>query len=108
MHNLEKNEKKSSSMHKITRRQRAENDAKEIYDYYEDCREGLGGEFLKELEERIQKILVGFPKIVPIAYKNRRRLTLKKFPHQVVFIINEIKKEVQLLAIIHPKRNLNP
>jgi len=95
-------------MYKLARDKKAEDQAKEIYDYYEDCREGLGDEFFKELEERTESILVRFPKIVPIAYANRRRLTLKRFPHYVVFIIDETKKEVQVIAIIHSKRNYMP
>jgi len=77
---------------------------KEIYDYYEVRKEGLGDEFLNELE-RVETLLTKHPKIAQIKYKNRRHISLKRFPHKIVFLIDENKKNVQILAIIHHKQN---
>jgi len=95
-------------MYKIIRTKRSKANAIEIARYYEGCKDGLGEEFFQDYEKRIEKILKQTPKIAQIVYKNRRFLALKKFPHNIVFIINEPKKEVQVVAIIHPKRNIHP
>jgi plasmid stabilization system protein ParE len=93
-------------IHKITYEPEALANIAEIEQWYEAVKNGLGEDFRKELIEKIEKYLTKFPKIFQIAYKNRRVLLLNRFPHKVVFIIDENKNEIQILAVIHPKRNI--
>jgi plasmid stabilization system protein ParE len=68
----------------------------EIADWYENKKQGLGKEFQHELNEKVEKILTKTPKIIQIAYKNRRALAMKRFPHKIIYILNENKHEVQI------------
>jgi len=92
-------------MHKIIRKPEAQADIREIAEYYEDRREGLGDEFLNEVETTIEKYLTKTPKIFQIITKNIRRTTLNKFSeHSIFYVVNETKQEVQILAVMHNKR----
>ena len=44
----------------------------EAIDYYEECRSGLGGEFVKEIYSAIQRIIL-FPKAWSQVSENTRR-----------------------------------
>jgi plasmid stabilization system protein ParE len=93
--------------YKISPRKKAERDVEKIWTWYENQKIGLGDEFIDELDEHINKYLTTFPKFA-IIYKNRRALNLNRFPHKVIFIINETKYEVIILRVIHPKQNEKP
>jgi len=93
--------------YKITYRKRAIDHIREISRWYEAVKDGLGKEFRDELSQRVQ-ILTKYPKIAQIVYKNRRFFTLNRFPHYIVFVINESKYNVQIVAVIHPKQNIRP
>jgi len=92
-------------MYKIIHKPQARVDAQGIYDHYENCREGLGDEFIDEFETTIEKYLTKTPKIFQIITKNIRRTTLNKFSeHSIFYVVNETKQEVQILAVMHNKR----
>ena len=85
---------------------KAEQDSERIYDYYENCRNGLGEEFLAELERCTEKYISIFPKLARIIPLNRRQYYLKRFPYSLIYLINESKKQIQILAILHHKQKL--
>ena len=76
--------------------------AKEAYDWYEEQRQGLGEEFIKELDSRFDK-LQSHPEYFGKIKKNFRQISLKRFPYVIVFEI--IKNEVVVFAVFHTKRN---
>lgn len=74
--------------------------------WYEARKQGLGGEFLAELEATLP--LVGsrprsFPRLQNIdATLEVRRALLARFPYAIVFLVRE--EEVRVLAVAHTKR----
>lgn len=80
----------------------AESDLKEIYDWYEFQKNGLGGEFLIDAEASFQ-LLSEFPHY-QIRYGQIRYKSLKRFPHLIHFQIKESSKEVWIEAILHPSK----
>ena len=50
--------------------------------YYEDCREGLGSEFLEEVYSTIQRILT-FPNAWTMLSLNSRRCLTNRFPYGI-------------------------
>jgi len=92
-------------LYNITYEPEANEDIRQISSWYEACKEGLGKEFRNEVRERIEEILTKNPKIRQIVYKNQRHLSLKRFPHKIVFLVDETNQNVQIIAIIHPKQN---
>jgi len=77
-------------------------DASEIANWYNEKKNGLGLEFLDELELAVKKI-----KTNPFHYqvqKNEiRQILLDKFPYLVMFEIEQ--NQIIIYSIIHSKRN---
>jgi plasmid stabilization system protein ParE len=90
--------------YKITYTDEAKADVRQTMAWYEAVRPGLGEEFSTERKEQT-KILTKHPKIYQIAYKNRRILNLNRFPYKVIYIINDEKNEIQIIAIMHDKQH---
>jgi len=74
----------------------------DAYWWYEEQKEGLGEDFLTELESCFSK-LKSHPQYFGKFKKNFRQVALKRFPYVVVFEI--IKIEVVVFAVFHTKRN---
>lgn len=75
----------------------------DAYIWYEKQREGLGEEFLKELDTFFNKIKT-HPEHFSKIKKSIRQVALKRFPYVIVFeLINE---EVVVFAVFHTKRSL--
>lgn len=80
----------------------AEKEFQESINYYEDCREGLGYEFAREIYSAIQSI-VEYPKSWPLFEGNIRRRLIHRFPYGI-FYFQDIN-EIYILAIIHLNRD---
>lgn len=74
----------------------------EGYWWYEEQRQGLGEEFLAELDDLYLK-LQSHPEYFSKIKKNFRQAALKRFPYVVVYEI--IRTEVVVFAVFHTKRN---
>ena len=75
---------------------------KEAYEWYEKQKQGLGEEFLEELDSCYDK-LQAHPEYFGKIRKNFRQAALKRFPYVVVYEI--IKGDVIVFAVFHTKRN---
>ena len=83
---------------------RAIKDIQDAIDYYNELKEGLGGDFYKALNNHIH-VLEENP-FFQVFYKNYRGLTIKGFPYyQIIFYINENKKLVLIDAVFHSSQN---
>jgi toxin ParE1/3/4 len=80
----------------------AEDDIDVAYNWYEDQKEGLGDEFLKELVEYYKK-LESHPTAFHKIKKTYRQVALKRFPYVIVFEI--LKTEVVIYAVFHTSRS---
>lgn len=67
-------------------------------DYYEDCQEGLGIEFLEEVYSTIQRIL-SFPEAwTPLSANSRRCLTTR-FPYGIIYHILD-ENTIRIIAVM--------
>lgn len=82
----------------------AKKDIKESAKFYEERKVGLGGEFLDEVNLKIQKI-VEKPEKYPIYYKEARKSPIQRFPFNIVYIIK--KALVSIIGVWHNSREPN-
>lgn len=83
-------------------RRAAEADIQEAYEYYEECRPGLGQDFILCLEASLDKI-TKTPDHYPVIHRNIHRILLKRFPFGVFFIVKE--NTIVVLAVMHGSRS---
>jgi plasmid stabilization system protein ParE len=77
-------------------------DITEIANWYNEKRNGLGNEFLEELELSI-KIIKANPYKYQIQKKEIRQAILNRFPYLIMFEIEE--GEIIIYSVLHSKRN---
>jgi plasmid stabilization system protein ParE len=73
----------------------------EAINYYEECQEGLGLEFAKEIYSTIQRI-IHFPEAWSKMSENTRRCLVNRFPYGVIYSITE--EEIIILAVMQLNR----
>ena len=82
----------------------AEIEFNQAIDYYEECQDDLGLEFVAEVHSTIQRILL-FPSAwEPLDVSNRRCLT-NRFPFGIIYY--QKKEEIIILAIMELHRKPN-
>lgn len=69
--------------------------------YYEECQEGLGQEFAKEVYAAIQRI-IQFPEAWSKLSENTRRCLVNRFPYGLIYSI--IEDEIIILAVMQLNR----
>jgi hypothetical protein len=62
----------------------AEKELKEALDYYNECQNGLGYEFVEEVCSSIQNILL-FPQAWAPLSPNTRRCLTNRFPYGIIY-----------------------
>ncbi|OFZ55541.1 MAG: plasmid stabilization protein [Bdellovibrionales bacterium RIFOXYB2_FULL_36_6] len=82
----------------------AEKELNEAVDYYNECQNGLGLEFAKEVYLAIQNIL-SFPHAWAQLSSNTRRCLTNRFPYGVIYQVTD--KEVFIIAVMHLNREPN-
>ena len=70
--------------------------------YYEEKSEGLGAEFLDEVENAIAKILT-HPDSGTLITRNDRRVLLDRFPYGIINEVSEVI--ITITAVIYLRRN---
>lgn len=89
-------------MYQLVIKPRAAAMMKEAYWWYEEQKEGLGEDFLTELDSYFLKVK-SHPEYFGKIRKNFRQAALKRFPYVIVYEI--IKAEVIVFAVFHTRRN---
>lgn len=80
------------------------NDILEAVDYYKKINPELAVQFLDRIREAktfISRTPLGFQ----IKYNNVRTLLLKQFPYHIHYLVDDSKKVIVILAIIHAYKN---
>ena len=85
-------------------RPEAENDLKEAFLWYEDKRQGLGHDFLLQVDVGL-RFIERNPEACPPEYKGTRRYLTKRFPYKIIYLVK--KERIIVLGVIHGKRNSN-
>lgn len=88
--------------YKVIIRPEAEMDLKEIFSWYEDRREGLGHDFLLQIDAGF-KLLERNPYMSQQEYKEARKLLIRRFPYKIIYVVE--KENIFILAVIHGKRS---
>jgi hypothetical protein len=73
--------------HQIIIRPEAENDLRESFLWYEEKRQGLGHDFLLQIEAGL-KFIQRNPELTPVEYKEARKRIIKKFPYKIIYLCN--------------------
>ena len=83
-------------------RPEAEADLADTYAFYQECRPGLGDDFILCAEEAIERILKR-----PLQYQeihmSVRRALIHRFPYCVFYVV--VERRVIVIAVMHAARN---
>lgn len=79
-------------------------DIEDIVDYYVSINSELAIAFLDRVEEA-KKYISDFPEAFQIKYKNVRTVLLEQFPYHIHYIVDDAKKQIVVLAVIHAYKN---
>ncbi len=71
--------------------------------WYEKEKTGLGEDFIDAFEETITKIERN-PHHASLYNETYRSVTLKRFPYAIIYLVDEGKAEVYIIAISHQHR----
>lgn len=88
--------------YRVIVRPEAEDDLKEAFLWYEDKRNGLGHDFLLQIDAGI-RFIERNPEIHPQEYKGTRKHLIKRFPYKIIYLVEQEK--VIILAVIHGRRS---
>ncbi len=88
----------------IVLRKEAQIDVDEIFIWYEEQRIGLGVEFINEFEKVLQKITTNpyYPSFIEL---DARSASLKRFPYQLIYRVDEARTQVRIIAVTHHRRS---
>ena len=90
-------------MYTIRFEDEAKQDLRKITDWYETQKPGLGDDFAAKTIETIERYLTKNPEYAKF-YKEYRRIAVKRFPHRIVYLVEEQEKIVRIMAIRHEKQ----
>ncbi|MBE0637076.1 MAG: type II toxin-antitoxin system RelE/ParE family toxin [Bacteroidales bacterium] len=82
----------------------AEDDLDETFIWYELHKQGLGVEFILEVEKTFLRISQ-FPLAAEKNFENTFRLVMRKFPYSIYYRIDLTTFHVHILGVLHHKRN---
>src|SRR5258705_12463857 len=87
---------------RVILRQRAQNDLRLAFRWYESQRQGLGDAFLSAVQERLESI-AAFPDANRGVYRRIRRAVVARFPYLIFYVPNA--ERIDVLAVLHHARN---
>jgi plasmid stabilization system protein ParE len=87
---------------KIRIHPKAEAEFKDSIIWYKNQQKGLEQEFVRCIDEAIEKIKRN-PELYPLAHKNFRKIIVRRFPFVVIYEFDETS--IRILAIFHSRRN---
>ena len=83
-------------------RPEAEAELAEAFDWYERRVPGLGADFLAAVDAALDSVL-SHPLQHPVVYRTVRRALTRRFPYQVLFVVEE--DTIVVIAIFHGARD---
>ena len=83
-------------------RREAEQDLADAAAWYEEQRQGLGHEFLDEVQTTLATI-AETPLMYPNVHRNTRRAVIHRFPFGIYFLVESTA--IVVVAIMHGSRN---
>lgn len=89
-------------MRQVLFRPQARDEFEAAGEWYERERSGLGGNFLKAVEEQLARIAAN-PLLYPAVYRDIRKAALRRFPYCIHFRLRG--DAVLVLAVFHTARS---
>jgi len=89
-------------MKPIRFRDEATTEFRDAIDWYEDQEDGLGDDFIDEVDATVEKIR-RLPRRFPTKFRDVRRALVSRFPFAVYF--QEAEDEVLIVAVYHLHRD---
>lgn len=83
-------------------RPEAEEEMAEAYNWYEERLQGLGSEFLLNVDATLNSIFRNHHEY-PVVYKNIRRALTRRFPYQILFVAEGTL--IVVVAVFHARRD---
>lgn len=80
----------------------AENELNESIVWYQHQQKGLEFEFIRCIDEAIEKLKRN-PELYPIIYKKFRKVVVRHFPFIVLYEFDKL--EIRILGVFHSRRN---
>ena len=90
--------------YEIIIRPEAESDLNEAFSWYEDKRQGLGYDFLLQVDAGL-RFIERNPEIFSPEYRGTRKFFIKRFPYKIIYTVE--KEKIIVLGVIHGKRGPN-
>lgn len=87
---------------KLAFHEEAERELDAAVSYYEDCRAGLGKEFMQEIYAAVERMLA-YPKAWSVLEGNVRRVLTHRFPYGLLYV--ETPEQIQILAVMNLHRD---
>ena len=81
---------------------KAEEEFREAVWWYGNQQEGLDFEFVRCIDDAIQKIKRN-PVLYPVEFDHYRKKVVRRFPFQIIYEASE--KHIYILAVFHSRRN---
>jgi toxin ParE1/3/4 len=75
----------------------------EAEDWYENESPGLGRKFLVQVDAVVTQIISN-PRLFPVVHKDVRRALLKRFPHALMFVIEQ-DEALTVISCFHGSRD---
>ena len=88
----------------IVLRREAQIDLDETFVWYEEQKAGLGFDFLHEFQNVINKVHHNAYH-ASFIHADARSATLKRFPYEVIYRLDEATRQVRIIAVIHQRRD---
>lgn len=82
----------------------AEEEFKEAILWYGNQQKGLDTEFIRCIDDAVQKIKRN-PRIYPKEFENFRKKVVRRFPFKIIYEI--VDEHIYILAVFHSRRNFN-
>jgi len=88
--------------YRVVIRPEAEDDLKKAFSWYENKRQGLGYDFLLQVDAGL-RFIERNPKVLSPEYRGARKYLVKRFPYKIIYLLEEEK--IIVLAVVHGKRS---
>ena len=83
-------------------RKEAEADIAEAFQYYENCGDSLGSEFILCIDESFSRIKKN-PKQYKTIYKNVHRALVRRFPFGVYYVLKP--NQIIIIGVVHARKS---
>jgi toxin ParE1/3/4 len=83
-------------------RSEAESELQSAFEWYENRRNGLGGDFLLCIEEALDRVRRD-PESFPAIYRSVRQVLVRRFPFAIYFTTSP--KKIEIIAVFHGSRD---